>query len=1165
MDDDITGATPAQEKTIATLRAALSMDLPIAKRQQVGQALAAMINKIEPVPEPTGHGSSLTMDNVEPQYAVENSKGEEEFRDNTGKSAMFGMDTAYTQQQSRFLGAEYRVQAGIQHVLAGGQLSGIDSIDTAVAVNKFASSIDGSPKEFAAQMSVDAIVNLPTSMQEKRMILSMLGDVAGFEQRGAGGSMIKGNIHTGIHSGQTDKTLQEAERLDNDMRKAMGYAKDIAAAYVSPKTPMDSDFYKTQHAALEHFVINRAMESVQYAGAKSVLALPNETGVTGIRPTMSYRGYLGTSFTRVGFEVEAEKRGWDATQDIYWEHKGSLKNSLFPMVWKVDGVPQTKQKRERDQNYLMGQLEKKAEFMRRVFQKQMPTNRDESAGQNRTSGFDRPYGDQADRINTINEAEIQDLEIEDVLSGAVSVETDEAPKPNIEGIEQRTPEWYAARKGMITASKLTDMKGVDYTAEEIAATMARERLGHAKEFIGNAHSQEGIDGERKALTAFLNKMNKSGDPLQHTEVGLIQNPMYKGFGASPDGRLTDAEGNNRGLLELKYLSPSSMDAAKLKKKYGPQMQLQMAITGEDVTEFFALDKNTNESIHMTIARDQDAIDGIIKTGNAAMKLERGLDEEGIQKLEKQTAEMRKSGNNTPVDSSGQTASFSKSSNVDAKAISYVDAKAISYVDVKARVGAAEGSVLGKMMQKADQDERKKAIKGGFDSVEAMNDFNSANEEAAEASEELASASKSAAASLKVFEQTASKAGKVMAGVAESLLGAGASGMDTIRLAAESGMSESATRGLEFAFQSGEGGMTESSAKQTIMAAANMRTTFNDDTQVGAAITGIATRWGGSKLEETLGFTPQISDFKGQSTQQILSTVRGWAAGQGKETQTQIYAAVNPGLAQMAVTQLSANDLLTATGSIDPEGIRSFRTGQRDVQTLAQTSLEFTAGATGYAGGAAAQTTEFIAGSKLLSSASNKLMQAATAMLAGSGGAVLAGGGAAAAGVAASKAGAIAQAAKAGTAAIKATPIAAISGAVPQIVRHVAGVEDDNGVADSALDILDFAAAGAGVGGIIGMFGGPLAPVTVPFGSAVGGAIGAGAGLINEAFEYFGDDSMAAIPEAGISSNLPAAPVAVTVKAGENNINVTMNVDDQGNTTSNVNVNGDEQSDHAQGY
>ena len=53
-----------------------------------------------------------------------------------------------------------------------------------------------------------------------------------------------------------------------------------------------------------------------------------------------------------------------------------------------------------------------------------------------------------------------------------------------EGIKQRTPEWYAARRGMVTASALLDEEGNKLSPEELAIQLAARKLDLDEEFLG---------------------------------------------------------------------------------------------------------------------------------------------------------------------------------------------------------------------------------------------------------------------------------------------------------------------------------------------------------------------------------------------------------------------------------------------------------------------------------------------------------------------------------------------------------------------------------------------------------------------------------------------------------------------------------------------------------
>lgn len=155
-------------------------------------------------------------------------------------------------------------------------------------------------------------------------------------------------------------------------------------------------------------------------------------------------------------------------------------------------------------------------------------------------------------------------------------------------IEQRTPEWHLARKGVITASKLhrcftSKLEISERGCGTLARDMAADRCGYtAPRFISDA-MQRGIDMEPVALEtlAYI---------LQQDEPGYTAH--YPGFylneelniGASPDA-MYSLDGDFVFGAEVKC--PLMNNHIKYVKKEGcpplyyPQVQMNMALTGLD--------------------------------------------------------------------------------------------------------------------------------------------------------------------------------------------------------------------------------------------------------------------------------------------------------------------------------------------------------------------------------------------------------------------------------------------------------------------------------------------------------------------------------------------------------------------------------------------------------
>lgn len=206
---------------------------------------------------------------------------------------------------------------------------------------------------------------------------------------------------------------------------------------------------------------------------------------------------------------------------------------------------------------------------------------------------------------------------------------------------QGTVDWLNQRKGNITASAVGSILD-EFGVENRALELAKERQGTADPFDGNAHTREGNEGEVFALHAF---MRNEGKGLIMEEAFFETNEDLKGFGVSPDGRLYYEEKEkghgspkvgpvkprkSAGLLELKYLSSGSLKGSL--NKYMNQIQLQMAVTGETQTHFFALDKHTGAYVHELVKADKGLQKKLVKAGREAQALSKTLDEVGVQKL-----------------------------------------------------------------------------------------------------------------------------------------------------------------------------------------------------------------------------------------------------------------------------------------------------------------------------------------------------------------------------------------------------------------------------------------------------------------------------------------------------------------------------------------------------
>lgn len=168
-------------------------------------------------------------------------------------------------------------------------------------------------------------------------------------------------------------------------------------------------------------------------------------------------------------------------------------------------------------------------------------------------------------------------------------------------MEQRSPEWFAARCGKVTASRVADLmaktkSGYSTSRANYMAELICERLtGKPTESYTNGAMQWGTDTEPQAKAAYV---------FMHDEVAecaFAEHPTIASLGASPDGLVGDD-----GLLEIKCPNTATHLEFLLSKtipgKYITQMQTQMACTGRKWCDFVSFDPRLPDSMQMWISR-----------------------------------------------------------------------------------------------------------------------------------------------------------------------------------------------------------------------------------------------------------------------------------------------------------------------------------------------------------------------------------------------------------------------------------------------------------------------------------------------------------------------------------------------------------------------------------
>jgi putative phage-type endonuclease len=143
-------------------------------------------------------------------------------------------------------------------------------------------------------------------------------------------------------------------------------------------------------------------------------------------------------------------------------------------------------------------------------------------------------------------------------------------------MEQRSEEWFSARKGRITGSMAGAALGLDpnCTRDEAMRRMVRAYQGLPSEFVGNIATQWGQSHEEEAREAF-----EYHTGLETYPASFIVHPQETWIGASPDRFVSDDA-----LLEIKcpfglrdHQNPVFKTAAE-QRHYMVQMQVQMYVT-----------------------------------------------------------------------------------------------------------------------------------------------------------------------------------------------------------------------------------------------------------------------------------------------------------------------------------------------------------------------------------------------------------------------------------------------------------------------------------------------------------------------------------------------------------------------------------------------------------
>lgn len=192
-------------------------------------------------------------------------------------------------------------------------------------------------------------------------------------------------------------------------------------------------------------------------------------------------------------------------------------------------------------------------------------------------------------------------------------------------MKQQSTEWYQARLGRVTASKISDVMaktktGYSATRKNYMTQLLLERLtGQKEESYTNTAMQHGIETEDEARKSYeIETFNVV------EECGFYETPGLMS-GASPDGLIGE-----EGLIEIKCPNTSTHIETILNKeidrKYFLQMQWQMFCTNRKWCDFVSYDNRVPGNLRLFIKRVERDEDLLMEIFEEVKKFLAELDE-----------------------------------------------------------------------------------------------------------------------------------------------------------------------------------------------------------------------------------------------------------------------------------------------------------------------------------------------------------------------------------------------------------------------------------------------------------------------------------------------------------------------------------------------------------
>jgi len=167
-------------------------------------------------------------------------------------------------------------------------------------------------------------------------------------------------------------------------------------------------------------------------------------------------------------------------------------------------------------------------------------------------------------------------------------------------MEQRSEEWFQARLGKVTASRVADVlakikSGESASRRNYKIQLVSERLtGERQETYINQAMQDGIDREVFARDKYVQQFGEV------EEIGFVKHPTLEA-GASPDGMVGED-----GILEIKCPMGSThtetLMTQDVPSRYIPQIQFQLLCTSRKWCDFVSYNPMFPQHLQIFVKR-----------------------------------------------------------------------------------------------------------------------------------------------------------------------------------------------------------------------------------------------------------------------------------------------------------------------------------------------------------------------------------------------------------------------------------------------------------------------------------------------------------------------------------------------------------------------------------